>query len=131
MENCIFCQIVAGKSPCFKIYEDQIFLGFLDKRPRSKGHTLVIPKTHYRWVYEVPDFASYWQTALKITKSIQSLLKPVWLEYFTFGYIPHAHIHIIPRYERILDAEALPARIETIDQHVLVDISHGLANLLT
>ena len=108
MENCIFCQIVDGKIPCFKIYEDSDFLAFLDINPASKGHTLVIPKKHYQWVYDVPNFGKYWETALQVTKKVQKALKPIYISYFTHGIlVPHAHIHIIPRYdtEKILPAQ--------------------------
>jgi len=52
MANCLFCQIIKGEVPCYKVYEDKDFLGFLDIYPVSNGHCLLIPKTHYRWVYE-------------------------------------------------------------------------------
>lgn len=102
MENCIFCQIVAGKSPCYKVYEDEFFLGFLDIYPASAGHTLIIPKKHYQWVYEVSKFDKYWLVVLKITKAIQKALKPIFITYLTYGLeVTHAHVHIIPRYETV------------------------------
>ena len=100
MSNCIFCQIVAGKSPCYKIYEDRDFFAFLDIFPRTKGHTVLIPKQHYRWVYDVPDFGKYWEAALKITRLMQSGLQPDFITYVTHGLeVAHAHIHIMPRYQ--------------------------------
>ena len=45
MEDCIFCKIVAGKMPCYKIYEDDFVLAFLDISNDGNGHTLVIPKS--------------------------------------------------------------------------------------
>jgi len=97
MSDCIFCKIVKGELPCYKVYEDEDFLGFLDIYPVVKGHTLLIPKTHYRWTYDVPSFGDYWQVVLEITKAIQKVLKPNWISYGTHGLIPHAHIHILPR----------------------------------
>ncbi len=97
MTDCIFCKIVVGELPCYKIYEDDEYLAFLDIFPVVKGHTLVIPKKHYRWTYDVPDFGGYWQTVLKVTKKIQQALKPSWVSFGTHGLIPHAHIHILPR----------------------------------
>ncbi|MGV9802803.1 HIT family protein [Mycobacterium sp. NPDC003449] len=44
--SCVFCAIVAGEAPAIRIYEDQDFLAFLDIRPFTRGHTLVIPKKH-------------------------------------------------------------------------------------
>ena len=47
-EGCIFCDIVAGKIPCYKVYEDERTLAFMDINPVTPGHVLVIPKTHVR-----------------------------------------------------------------------------------
>jgi len=98
MEDCIFCQIVAGKLPCYKVYEDRDFFGFLDINPQVLGHTLIIPKKHYRWVYDVPNFGTYWEVAKKITVAMKKALKPKFITYVTYGLdVPHAHIHIMPR----------------------------------
>ena len=99
MEDCIFCKIIEGKIPCYKIYEDDNFLAFLDINPVSVGHTLLIPKKHYRWVYDVPNFGEYWQIAQKIALNIKnSPLNPEYISFLTMGNeVEHAHIHIIPR----------------------------------
>lgn len=99
MENCIFCKIVKGEIPCYKVYEDDLFLAFLDINPVTAGHILLIPKKHYRWVYDVFEFDKYWKVAKKIALSIKkSSLKPNFVTFLTMGNeVPHAHIHIIPR----------------------------------
>lgn len=101
MKDCIFCQIVTGKAPSFKVYEDDKFFGFLDIFPTTKGHALLISKKHFRWVHDVPDFGQYWEIALKLKKAIEKALHPKWVQYLTHGLVPHAHIHIIPRYDEI------------------------------
>lgn len=101
MQRCIFNEIVEGRLPCHKVYEDEGFLAFLDIFPRTEGHTLVVPKTQYRWTYDVPDFGRYWETVRMITRVIQQVLPVKWVNYFTYGEIPYAHIHILPRYEDI------------------------------
>jgi histidine triad (HIT) family protein len=99
MDNCIFCKIVKGEIPTYKVYEDENFFAFLDINPHTKGHTLVIPKQHYKWVYDVPNFGTYWETAHAVTKNILEKLHPHFVSYLTYGLdVPHAHIHIIPRY---------------------------------
>lgn len=100
MDDCIFCKIVNGQIPCHKIYEDENFLAFLDIKPFAKGHTLVIPKKHYRWVYDVPNFNEYWQVAQKIALDIKnSSLNPEYISFLTMGNeVLHAHIHVIPRF---------------------------------
>lgn len=100
MEGCIFCQIVAKKAPAYIVYEDEQFMSFLDIYPRVYGHLQVIPKKHFRWVYDVPNFSEYWQVVLKITRAVQKALNPDFINYLTFGLdVPHAHIHILPRRE--------------------------------
>lgn len=99
MAECVFCQIAQGQLLCFKVYEDADFLGFLDIRPRTKGHTLIIPKAHYRWTWEVPNFGDYWEVAKKVATSALKGLDAEWLMFVTFGWqVHHAHIQIIPRY---------------------------------
>jgi len=102
MSDCIFCKIIKGEIPCHKVYEDDNFLAFIDINPVSLGHTLLIPKTHYRWVYDVPNFGEYWQVAQKIALNIKnSPLNPEYISFLTMGNeVPHAHIHIIPRSQK-------------------------------
>jgi histidine triad (HIT) family protein len=67
-DNCIFCKIVAGQIPCFKLYEDGETLAFMDINPVHDGHCLVITKAHHPTVYELPPdaFAAVGRTAIKI-----------------------------------------------------------------
>ena len=99
MDDCVFCKITKGEIPCHKVYEDDNFLAFLDINPIALGHTLLIPKKHYRWVYDLPNFGEYWQVAQKIALNIKkSELDPDFISFLTVGNeVPHAHIHIVPR----------------------------------
>ena len=100
MLDCVFCQIIKGEVPCYKIYEDKDFLGFLDIYPIAKGHCLLIPKVHYRWVYEVPNFGEYWKIAKKVSLIVKKIVKADSINYLTIGEeIEHAHIWIIPRFK--------------------------------
>lgn len=104
MRKCVFCQIVNHQTPCHQIYEDDLFFAFLDICPRVEGHTLVVPKKHYQWVYDVPDFRRYWEIVLKITQAMKRSLKPYFITYATHGLqVPHAHIHILPRKRKETD----------------------------
>jgi len=98
MNDCIFCKIVNGEIPCNKVYEDDDFLAFLDNYPVNKGHVLVIPKKHFRWVYDVDKHGEYWNVAKKIVGAQLKAFEPTFVHYITWGEIPHAHIHVIPRY---------------------------------
>ena len=99
MDDCIFCKIIKGEIPCQKAYEDENFLAFLDINPFTPGHTLLVPKKHYRWVYDIPEFGEFNQVAQKIALAItKSDLKPDFVTFLTVGEdVAHAHIHIIPR----------------------------------
>ena len=100
LENCVFCKIAEGKFPSYKVYEDENFLAFLDKFPRTPGHIQVIPKIHYRWVYDVPNFGEYFEVARKIVDGVKKALNPRLVHLVTIGdEVPHAHIHVVPRFE--------------------------------
>jgi histidine triad (HIT) family protein len=55
MENCIFCKIIKGEVPSYKVYEDKLTYAFLDIHPASEFHTLVIPKAHSENIFDVSD----------------------------------------------------------------------------
>ncbi|PJE62743.1 HIT family protein [Candidatus Roizmanbacteria bacterium CG10_big_fil_rev_8_21_14_0_10_39_6] len=99
-KECIFCKIVKHEIPSFCVYEDMDFFGFLDIRPLNLGNSLLIPKKHYQWVYDVPNFGYYWEIAKKISLVTQSIVKSHSINFLTLGYeVPHAHIRIIPRFD--------------------------------
>jgi len=100
MPDCIFCKIVSGEIPCHKVYEDKNFLAFLDIRPLNPGHAQVIPKKHYRWVFDVPDFGEYFEVARKVGQAAMKVLGANAFSLVTLGFeIQHAHIWVIPRFD--------------------------------
>lgn len=97
MENCIFCKIVKGEVPCYKVYEDQDFLAFLDINPQSPGHCQIIPKEHYRWVWDVPNAGEYFEIAKKVAIAQQKAFGTDWILSKIVGdEVGHAHIWIYP-----------------------------------
>lgn len=97
MENCIFCKIVAGALPCHKVYEDANFLAFLDIHPQSAGHTLVIPKNHHRYVWDVPNAGTYFEVATKIANAQRKAFGVELIRGNIYGdEVPHAHIWVFP-----------------------------------
>jgi histidine triad (HIT) family protein len=95
MTDCIFCKIVSGEIPAYKVYEDEHFLAFLDIHPQSPGHVQVIPKEHYRWVWDVPNAGAYFEVAQKIAKAQQKAFATDWILSRIIGdEIAHAHIWI-------------------------------------
>jgi len=97
MNNCIFCKIVKGEVPSHKVYEDANFLAFLDIRPQSPGHTLVIPKEHYRWVWDVPNAGEYFEVTKKIALAQKKAFSVEQIVSKIVGEeVSHAHIWLIP-----------------------------------
>ena len=132
MGDCIFCKIVKGEIPCNRIYEDDDFIAFLDIRPLNKGHSLIIPKKHIRWVYEVENHGEYWNVAKKLANATIKALNAPYTMFITFGLeVPHAHIHVVPRFENdghpgFLDWE----NSKEISKEDMEDISNKIKSFL-
>lgn len=95
--DCIFCKIVKGEIPCYKVYEDRHFLAFLDIQPTNPGHTLVIPKKHYRWVWDVQE--EYASPTNAVAFALKKVFKTDYVVSFVMGdEVPHAHLHLVPRF---------------------------------
>lgn len=106
MNACIFCKIGKGEIPASKVYEDKNTLAFLDVKPHSKGHTVVIPKEHGETVFDFSDkqLQELMLAVRKIMSRIQKVLSP---DGFNVGWnhntaagqvVPHLHVHVMPRY---------------------------------
>ncbi|TSC78056.1 MAG: Hit-like protein involved in cell-cycle regulation [Parcubacteria group bacterium Gr01-1014_24] len=97
MENCIFCKIIKKEIPCTKVYEDENFLAFLDINPMGPGHTQVIPKKHYRWVWDVPNAGEFFEVAKKIALAQKKAFNADIVRSQVYGEeISHAHIWVWP-----------------------------------
>ena len=105
MEGCIFCKIVKGEIPCFKILEDDRVLSFADVNPINTGHTLIIPKRHAENIWEIDgeDLAAIHRTSLKIAKAMKTSLNPDGIAFLHLNgravnqIVMHYHLHLIPR----------------------------------
>ena len=76
-------------------------MAFLDIHPHGLGHTLVIPKVHYRWVWDIPNVGKILEIGKKIALAIQQAFSPKLVSAGIVGdEVPHAHLHIIPRYNQ-------------------------------
>lgn len=106
-DNCIFCKIANGDIPSKALYEDDEFKVILDLGPATKGHALILPKNHYRNLYELPDEAASKVMLLAKKMAIQMTEK---LNCDGFNLVQnngeaagqtvfHFHLHLIPRYE--------------------------------
>ena len=104
-DDCIFCRIVRGEVPCFKVCEDDRTLTFMDIFPVAEGHTLVITKEHFSDIFEVDGetLAAVAATSLRVAQAIRRALKPDGLGVFQLNRaaagqtVFHYHMHLLPR----------------------------------
>ena len=103
--DCIFCKIINGEIPCYKVYEDEIVLAFLDINPETNGHTLIIPKKHFLDIYDINEETL--KHIFKCSKKISTILTDkLSCDGFTFiqnngevQEVKHFHLHIRPFYK--------------------------------
>ncbi|MDQ5948972.1 MAG: histidine triad family protein [Patescibacteria group bacterium] len=119
MKNCIFCKIINGEIPSHKVYEDDNFFAFLDINPQSPGHVQVIPKEHFRWVWDVPNAGAYFEVVKKIALAQQKAFDTDWILSKIVGdEIEHAHIWVYPNRNVLGDPKDFTANTEKIKLHI-------------
>lgn len=129
MDNCIFCKIVDGQIPSTKVYEDNDFLAFMDINPMAIGHTLVIPKNHFRNALDTTDevASKMYIVVIKVANAVKKAFNASGIniiqnnEASSGQEVFHSHIHIIPRYDNDNLGLKVPPRlkqsIEEINTH--------------
>lgn len=124
MGDCIFCKIARGEIPAHKVYEDETYLAFLDIHPQSPGHAQVIPKTHYRWIWDLPagrqvspNIGDYFEVVRKIAKAQQKAFATDWILSKSIGdEVEHAHVWVFPNEKVAGDKMDFAANAEKIRQ---------------
>ncbi len=130
--DCIFCKIVAGDIPAARVYEDGEVLAFLDINPLGRGHTLLIPKTHFARLEDCPA-----DVLAAIVRRIPVLAAAILLSVGASAYnilcnngraagqlVEHVHFHIIPRFPG--DGAVTHRPPLTLDTSALADISEQI-----
>ena len=126
--TCVFCKIVAGQIPCFKLFEDDATIAFMDISPANPGHALAVAKGHYPTVDVIPPdvLGAVAQTAQRVSRAALKALKPFGLNLVQANgegaaqSVPHLHIHVIPRQRNdglLINWQAVPgdrAAIEAV-----------------
>lgn len=132
-EDCLFCKIANGEIPSKTIYEDEMFRVILDLAPASKGHALILPKSHADNLFELPEETA--AAAMKLAKKLASKMKDV-LCADGFNLLQnngesagqtifHFHMHLIPRYKEeeqcisFIAGKATQEELEEIKQQIL------------
>lgn len=105
--DCIFCRIAAGEIPSETVYEDEYFRAILDLGPASKGHTLILPKEHFKDVTELEE--PYASRVLPLASRIgKAMIQGLKCDGFNLVQnngeaagqtVLHFHMHVIPRYK--------------------------------
>lgn len=106
-EDCLFCKIISGAIPSYKIFENEYTFAFLDINPINKGHTLIIPKNHAENIMTIrkDDFSEVMETVRMLTPKIQRAVDADGINIIINNcpaagqVIFHSHVHIIPRFE--------------------------------
>lgn len=127
----IFTWIIQGEIPCHKVAEDERFLAFLDIRPLTPGHTLVIPKTEVDYLFDMEDqhLADMTVFAKKVARAIKTQIPCIKVGLCVIGLeVPHAHIHLVPM-NRISDMNFSNPKLEP-DPSELERIAEGIRQML-
>jgi histidine triad (HIT) family protein len=121
-----FAKILRGEFPCYRVYEDDHVLAFLDIMPRAPGHTLVIPKAPARNILDISpeDFAHVARAARKIARAAMTAFKADGITVQQFSepaggqVVFHLHLHVMPRHDGV---GLLPPASRKEDVKVLED----------
>jgi histidine triad (HIT) family protein len=103
VKSCIFCDIVAGTLPAYTVYADQAVIAFLDHRPLMPGHVLVLPRTHYETLGDLPAeevgplFLVVQRLALAVERAMHADGAFVATNIRISQSVPHLHVHVVPR----------------------------------
>lgn len=103
MQDSIFTKIIKGEIPSHTVYEDEHTIAFLDINPLSNGHVLVVPKQQIDSLWALPTevYQHLWAVAQQIAHAMETELKPERVGVVVEGFdVPHAHIHLVPLYDR-------------------------------
>jgi len=101
-KDCIFCKIVKGEIPAVKVYEDEKVIAIPDINPYAKGHIMVIPKEHSRWVWNMKkeEYIYLMEKVKYLAEVLRKAFNVEWIEEVIAGIgVPHTHIHLLPRKE--------------------------------
>ena len=135
--NCIFCAIVDGVIPAAKVYEDDQILAFMDINPANPGHLLVIPKRHYRNIFDidVEMAGKIMRVGTRLASVVKTALNPDGLnllqssESAAFQTVFHFHLHLIPRWED--DSLVLPWQPQQGDINQIAEVADKIRQHIT
>ena len=101
--SCLFCEIISQEKRAVVVFEDEVSLAFLDHRPLFHGHSLLVPKTHFETLDDLPKalIGAFFQNAQLLTRAVQVAMGAqgtfVAMNNRVSQSVPHLHVHIVPR----------------------------------
>lgn len=127
--ECIFCKIIRGEIPCFKISENEQVLVFADINPINRGHTLIIPKNHAENIWEIDpeDLSAIHRTSIQVARAMKEALGAEGIACLQLNgkavnqLVMHYHLHLIPRTAddpkiAITEWELIPGDMKAIEE---------------
>jgi histidine triad (HIT) family protein len=102
-QSCVFCNVLSGEAATNVVFEDEISLAFLDHRPLFPGHCLLIPKTHYETLSDLPEnlVGPFFKNVQLLTRAVEAALQAegsfVAMNNSVSQSVPHLHVHVVPR----------------------------------
>ncbi len=114
MAGCVFCEIVSGRSPAYRVLEDEHAVAFLDIAPASPGHCLVVPRRHARNIWEISEDAHGYVARMvhRVAAVLRAALAPDGVNVIhstgaaAGQEVLHFHVHVVPRWR----GDGLPPR---------------------
>ena len=135
MDQCIFCKIIRGEIPSFKVYEDEKVFAFEDINPIAPGHTLIIPKKHAKDLWEIPgdDLTAVHLASKKIIEAIKEALQPSGVACVQLNgpganqVVLHYHLHLVPRIAGDPELPVVTWELKEGDMEAIQETAHKIA----
>ena len=135
--DCIFCGIIEGKIPAVIVWQNDEYACFMDKYPMNQGHVLVVPKKHYKFLFDMPlpAVGKLFEHAAKIANAICKVLKPDGVNIgqsngeVASQTVFHVHVHVVPRFKGDANENFWPQRKNTTTEQ-LNDLAGQIAKTI-
>ncbi|TVP96439.1 MAG: HIT family protein [Acholeplasmatales bacterium] len=127
--DCLFCKIIAGEIPSYKVYEDEKIYAFLDISQGTRGHTLIVPKAHADSIYDLEEAhaAALFALVPKLSNQLKRAFNPIGINLISnneqpYQTVGHFHLHLLPRYEGDGLTLSMVNRQSDYDQQAYVEV---------
>ena len=132
MSDCLLCKVINGDIPIIKVYEDEHVYAFMNIAPVTKGHILLIPKTHCVNLFDMPEdvAANLYKVAPKLANALKTTFNCVGMntlnnnEAAAGQTVFHYHLHFIPRYD---ERDGIKVGWETFENNYPIDVLQAVA----